>query len=249
MMMLNNDNVKYMTKSVSDGKKVIRVLLADDHQVILDGLAALIGSESETMNVVGRTNDPDKIVGLTRELAPDVVLLDLDLGRDRNGAKVSGLDLLPQIKSENGANVLILTGEQDVALHAEAISRGAKGVVIKNAPGDMIIQAIKKTAAGQRWHSDEILDYLMKRQQQKAASSEPDKIDAENIATLTPTQLRVIATVAANVTLTNSQIAKILHISEHTLKNHLTEINSKLNTKNKMDLFMFVTKHKLDKNI
>jgi DNA-binding CsgD family transcriptional regulator len=74
-------------------------------------------------------------------------------------------------------------------------------------------------------------------------------LDSENIATLTPTQLRVIATIAANVTSTNSQIAKLLRISEHTLKNHLTEINSKLYTKNKMDLFMFAKKHNLDKVI
>lgn len=241
-----------MTKLSSNGhngQKLIRVLLADDHQVILDGLAALINSECETMNVVGRTNDPNQIVGLARELDPDVVLLDLDLGGNKDGAKVCGLDLLSQIKSENKANVLILTGEQGVALHAEAISRGAKGVVMKNAPGEVVIQAIKKTAAGQRWHSDEILDYLMKSQQQKAAASaEPENADLENIATLTPTQLRVVATVAANVTSTNSQIAKMLRISEHTLKNHLTEINSKLNTKNKMDLFMYAKKHNLDKN-
>ncbi len=74
-------------------------------------------------------------------------------------------------------------------------------------------------------------------------------MDAENIATLTRTQLRVIATIAANVTMTNSQIAKLLRISGHTLKNHLTEINSKLYTKNKMDLFMYAKKHNLDKII
>ncbi len=234
--------------NLSSDKQVIRVLLVDDHQIILDGLAALIDSESESMKVAGRTNDPEKVAVLAQELKPDVVLLDLDLGKGKDGTKICGIDLLPDLVNEAKAKVLILTGEQDVALHAEAVSRGAKGVVLKNAPGEVIIQAIKKAADGQRWHSDEILDYIMKRQQQKnVASSEPENMDAENIATLTRTQLRVIATIAANVTSTNSQIAKLLRISEHTLKNHLTEINSKLYTKNKMDLFMFAKKHNLDK--
>jgi DNA-binding NarL/FixJ family response regulator len=220
----------------------------DDHQIILDGLAALINSESETMTVVGRTNDPERILALARELDPDVVLLDLDLGKNKAGVKVSGIDLLPQLAKESKAKVLILTGEQDIALHAEAISLGAKGVVIKNAPGDVIIQAVKKVAGGQRWHSDEILDYMMNgRQQKDLASNGQTDLDSDNIATLTPTQLRVITTVASNVTSTNSQIAKLLRISEHTLKNHLTEINSKLYTRNKMDLFMFAKKHNLDK--
>lgn len=234
----------------SSEKQVIRVLLVDDHQIILDGLAALINSESETMTVVERTSQPEKVLPLARKLDPDVILLDLDLGKAKDGKKICGIDFLPQLAGETKAKVLILTGERDIALHAEAISRGAKGVVLKNAPAEVIIQAIHKVAAGQRWHSDEILDYIMREQHQKNNhSSEPANLDSENIATLTPTQLRVIATIAANVTSTNSQIAKLLRISEHTLKNHLTEINSKLYTKNKMDLFMFAKKHNLDKVI
>ena len=231
----------------SSEKQVIRVLLVDDHQIILDGLAALINSSSETMTVVELTSQPENVLSLAQKVNPDVILLDLDLGKGKDGKKICGIDLLPQLTAESKAKVLILTGEQDIALHAEAISRGAKGVVLKNAPGEVIIQAINKVAAGQRWHSDEIIDYIMTEQQKNTSSSAPADLDSENIATLTPTQLRVIATIAANVTSTNSQIAKLLRISEHTLKNHLTEINSKLYTKNKMDLFMFAKKHNLDK--
>lgn len=241
----------------SSNKNVIRVLLADDHQMILDGLAALIDAESAAMTVAGRTSDPEKILELVCRLDPDVVLLDLDLGKNRHGEKVCGLDLLPQIVSRSRARVLILTGEQDVALHAEAIGRGAKGVVVKNAPGAVIVQAIRKAAAGQRWHTDELLEYIMNRHSgggggaaaaAEEASDSGDAAARRNIASLTATQRRVIATIAANVTSTNSRIAGLLRISEHTLKNHLTEINSKLCTKNKMDLFMFAKKHNLDKN-
>jgi len=235
-----------MTNFSSD-KQIINVLLADDHQMILDGLAALISSENKAIKLVGLTSDSERIIPLARELNPDVILLDLDLGTDKDGKKVSGIDLLPHLARECKAKVLILTGESDVSLHAEAISRGAKGVVLKNAPGEVIIQAVKKIAAGQRWHSDEILDHLMTRQNKDKLSDETEDLDSKNIATLTPMQLRVIATITANVTSTNKQIANLLRISEHTLKNHLTEINSKLYTKNKMDLFMFAKRHNLDK--
>ena len=234
-------------KDFTSAKQTINVLLVDDHQMILDGLAALISSESETLKVVGRTSDSEQITSLARELDPDVILLDLDLGKNKDGKKISGIDFLSQLANESKAKILILTGESDIALHAEAISRGAKGVVLKNAPGEVIIQAIKKIAAGQRWHSDEIIDYMTTHQKKGAASDKPEDLDSENIATLTPMQLRVIATITANVTMPNKQIASLLRISEHTLKNHLTEINSKLYTKNKMDLFMFAKRHNLDK--
>jgi DNA-binding NarL/FixJ family response regulator len=234
-------------KDFTSAKQTINVLLIDDHQMILDGLAALISSENETIKVVGRTSDSEQIASLARELDPDVILLDLDLGKNKDGTKICGLDFLPQLATESKAKVLILTGESDIALHAEAISRGAKGVVLKNAPGEIIIQAIKKIAAGQRWHSDEIIDYMTTHHKKGASSDKPEDLDSENIATLTPMQLRVIATITANVTMPNKQIANLLRISEHTLKNHLTEINSKLYTKNKMDLFMFAKRHNLDK--
>ncbi len=234
-------------KDFTSAKQKINVLLIDDHQMILDGLAALISSENETIKVVGRTSDSEQIASLARELDPDVILLDLDLGKNKDGTKICGIDFLPQLTNESKAKVLILTGESDIALHAEAISRGAKGVILKNAPGEVIIQAIKKIAAGQRWHSDEIIDYMTTHHKKGTSSDKPKDLDSENIATLTPMQLRVIATITANVTMPNKQIASLLRISEHTLKNHLTEINSKLYTKNKMDLFMFAKRHNLDK--
>lgn len=234
-------------KDFTSAEQTINVLLVDDHQMILDGLAALIGSENETLKVVGRTGDSERIASLARELEPDVILLDLDLGKDKDGKKISGIDFLHLLANESKAKVLILTGESDVALHAEAISRGAKGVILKNAPGTVIIQAIKKIAAGQRWHSDEIIDYMTTHHKKSASSGKPKDLDSENIATLTPMQLRVIAAITANVTMPNKQIANLLRISDHTLKNHLTEINSKLSTKNKMDLFMYAKRHNLDK--
>jgi DNA-binding NarL/FixJ family response regulator len=226
-------------------RNLIAVLLIDDHQIILDGLAAVVDSETKAMKVVGRTSTPEQAYQLAKELKPDVIMLDLDLGHNKDGDKIRGLDLIPELTKEGEAKVLILTGELDVAIHAEAIKLGAKGVVLKNSPAETIIQAIKKVADGARWHSDKVLDYLMTNRQMDGKS----KVDpeAENIASLTPMQLRVIGVVAANITLTNKQIAKQLHMSEHTLKNHLTEINSKLRTKNKMDLFMFAKKHNLDK--
>lgn len=227
-------------------KKLINVLLVDDHQMILDGLTALINSESEMMRVVGRTSDPRQVLPMTLELDPDVLMLDLDLGKDEDGRKICGIDLLPDLAKESKTKVLILTGELDVAVQAEAVNRGARGVILKNAPGEVIIRAVKKIAGGQRWHSDEILDYITTHRERDKSCEDSRKSDSANIETLTPMQLRVITAVAGNVTSSNKQIAKMMRISEHTLKNHLTEINSKLNTKNKMDLFMFAKKHNLD---
>jgi len=119
----------------------IRVLLADDHATFLWGLEKLIESERSRIEVVGKARNPSEMLRAARIHDPDVVVLDVDL------AGVNSIDLLPELLLETSARVLMLTGSRDPSLAERARQRGAHGFLTKDAPAELIIQAIKQAFA------------------------------------------------------------------------------------------------------
>src|SRR5690348_16115928 len=123
----------------------IRLLLVNSHQIVLWGLEKLINHESPGMEVVGKaTNGPDAIQ-LAREKKPDVVLLDLYLGREK------GIDLIPDLLKEQRSHIIIFTEIHDQAAVDRAVFNGARGVIYKEEPTQNILKAIEKIHAGELW--------------------------------------------------------------------------------------------------
>ena len=183
----------------------IRVLIADDHFVVRMGLLGVVNTEPD-MEVVGEAADGVQVVELFRKLNPDLVLMDL-----RMPVK-DGIAATREIKSSHpNARVLMLTTyDGDTDIH-RAMQAGAQGYVLKNSTGDKLIPALRAVASGEKWIPKEVATRLASR-----------KMFEE----LTPREIEVLQQMARG--LANKEIADVLGISEHTVKDHLKSILGKL---------------------
>ncbi len=217
----------------------IRVFLIDDHRSILWGLERLINSGNPAMVVVGSA--PNFTEGLKTIAAarPDVILLDIDLGGE------NGIDGIPKLLDKTGAKILVLTGVRDHLMHDRAVLAGASGVVEKEAAAETILTAIGKVYEGQVWLDRKATGRIFVEFSRDGAAKTANP-DLALMNTLTDREKDIVAATTAHAGATAKTIAASLHISEHTLRNHLTSIYGKLNVANRLELFSFVHKHGLN---
>jgi DNA-binding NarL/FixJ family response regulator len=183
----------------------IRILVADDHFVVRMGLTALVNTEPD-LEVVGEAVDGAQAVAAFDKHRPDLVLMDL-----RMPVK-DGVRATAEIKAKHpSARVLMLTTfDGDTDIH-RAMEAGAQGYVLKNTTGDKLIPALRAVASGQRWIPKEIATRLASR---------------NLFEDLTPRELQVLEQMAKG--LANKEIADVLKITGHTVKDHLKSILGKL---------------------
>jgi two-component system, NarL family, nitrate/nitrite response regulator NarL len=140
--------------------------------------------------------------------------------------------------------VLVLTGMRDTAVHHAAVAAGARGVVAKEAEPELILKAIRKVHAGEIW-----LDRVgMQKVFSSLVSRKPAAPAVEvhpGIASLTPRERHIIHVLTSNAGAPAKQVAALLKISEHTLRNHLTSIYDKLGVASRLGLYEFAQKNRL----
>jgi DNA-binding NarL/FixJ family response regulator len=217
----------------------IRVFLIDDHRTILWGLEKLIESGNPSMRVVGSATGYAAAAKLLEQASPDVIVLDLDLGQE------SGLDAIPKLLATSKAKILVLTGLRDESVRHNAVLAGARGVVEKEARAETILAAIAKVHEGEIWLDRAATGRLLVEVSRKNAARATPTPEQRKIAALTVREREIIALTTANAGATAKTIAEKLHISEHTLRNHLTSIYEKLGVANRLELFAFAHQHKL----
>ena len=221
-------------------QKTIRVMIVEDHEVVLWGLKKLIDGEAPSMSVVASAGNRWGALVAARQTHPDVVLLDLTLGDE------SGLDFLPRLRQEVGnGRVLVLTGLRDVETHRAALRRGACGVVPKDAPADVVLKAVRKVSEGEVWYDREGTFDVLKDLLQGAGDQSLRESVAPLIASLTPKEREIITVISSEANSTNRQVARTLRISENTLRNHLSSIYDKLGVGNRLELLKFTLNHGL----
>jgi two-component system nitrate/nitrite response regulator NarL len=214
----------------------IRVELVDDHSVVRSGLRLLVESRPGWRVVAEAASAADAVAGAARE-QPDVILLDLDLGRD------SGLDCLPRFREvAPNARVLVLTGLRDTELHQQAVRLGAAGVVVKDKAADLLLKAIERVHAGETW-LDRITTANLLAELARGVRPRPPDPEETKIASLTAREREVIGLVTEG--LRNKEIAERLHISEATIRHHLTSIFSKLEVTDRLGLTIYAFRHGL----
>jgi DNA-binding NarL/FixJ family response regulator len=217
----------------------IRILLVDDHQSLLWGLAKLIESEKPGMEVVGVAAEMSEALVVAQREQPDVILLDIDLGG------VNSLDSLPDLLKAVKAYVLILTGVRDTETHDRAMLSGARGILHKEESAEIILKAIRNVAGGEIWldrrATGRVFSKLLNARSDEASP------DAARIATLTAREREIINVIINQKRSTNKQIADQMGISEYTLRNHLTSIYSKLEVDNRLELVMYSLEYGLNK--
>lgn len=213
----------------------IRILIVDDHLVVRAGLHMLIENHPG-MTVVAMASNRAEALELSTSAAPNLILLDLDLGGE------NALTFLTQLRETTpNARILVLTGLRDTDAHRQAVQLGAMGVVLKEHAPDVLIKAIEKVHAGEIW-----LDRpTMGRMLREMSAREEKEIDPEvaKIESLTQREREVVALIAEG--LKNKQIAQRLFISETTVTHHLSSIYSKLGVSDRLELVIYAFAHKL----
>ena len=219
----------------------IRVFLADDHQITLWGLRRLIDSSRPHMEVVGTASSRAGLLNDAALADADVILLDLDLGGEDSA------DSLSDLRQRCRGRVLVLTGADDLAQHRMAVMKGARGVVHKSEPAEVILRAIEKVNDGEVWVNRSLMGEVLGllTDTSRAAMSHQADPHLERITSLTPRERDIVTAMVRKAGAKQFVVAEDLGMSEHTLRNHLTTIYSKLGVHGRLELHLFATEHGL----
>jgi DNA-binding NarL/FixJ family response regulator len=211
--------------------KRIRIVLADDHAIVLDGLEQLFRLEPE-FEVVARSTTAEAALKAVQEHQPDILVLDLVMpGHDGIWVlrELAGLDL--------PTRTVLLTAHVDENRLVEAIRLGVWGVVLKEMAPRMLMECVRKVHAGEKWLEQQSVTRAMERMQKR--ESEIDRLTR----LLTPRELEIVR--LASEGLRNKEIGEKLSITEGTVKIHLHNIYEKLGVTGRPQLILYATKHGL----
>jgi DNA-binding NarL/FixJ family response regulator len=208
----------------------LRVVLADDHHFFREGLRNVLTSEG--MAVVGEAADAHGAVALARELAPDVVVIDLNMSDASSVEAIREIvAALPEI------HVVVLTVSVDEGDVREALTAGAYGYLLKDARTSEIAGAIRQAAADQGVVSGEIMRALVARMPSGDQASERKAYDAHILTARELDVLRLLADGADN-----AAIGEALSISKHTVKQYVTNILEKLKLQNRVQAAVYAVR-------
>ncbi len=192
----------------------IRILIADDHGVVREGLRALFKRAPE-FSVVAEASDGAEVVRLVHERKPDVAIVDISMPR------VSGIDAVRQIRKSNpGTKVLILTIHEDEEYVHQLVSAGANGYVLKEAGKDDILKAVRAVHAGERFFSPKVSNLIV---EDFVKRSNPAPRPS---ASLTDREMEVLGYIAQGMT--NAEIADRMFLSIRTIGTHRNNLMHKL---------------------
>jgi DNA-binding NarL/FixJ family response regulator len=205
----------------------VRVLLADDHQLMREGTAALLGADAR-IEVVGLARDGREALALAERRAPDVVLLDLNM------PVLGGLEACARLREGGGPEVLMLTvSDEEPDLYA-ALRVGAAGYLTKDVPPAELIEAVLAVARGEPRIAPAMASRMLAELGRGTAPPDP-------LAALSDRERDVLALLAEG--LRNREIAERLVISEATVKTHVRHVLEKLRFRNRAEAAAFAARH------
>jgi two-component system nitrate/nitrite response regulator NarL len=215
--------------------KTTRILLADDHAIFRDGLRRLLESEPE-FQVIGEAADGAEAIIKTRELEPDLLLLDLAMPR------IPGIEALRELTRGGSptTKIILLTAAIEKNQIVEALQIGARGIVMKEAATQLLFKSIRSVMAGQFWVGRESVGDMVQYLREKTESQLPAGGRSYG---LTRREMEIVSAIVAG--LTNKEIAKKFTLSEDTVKHHLTNIFNKVGVSSRLELALFAINHRL----
>jgi DNA-binding NarL/FixJ family response regulator len=212
---------------------VIRVLVADDHEVVRAGVTALV-DRMEDLEICAATGDADEAVSLVDDLRPDVVLMDVRFGP---GA-TDGIEATRAIRQRHpDVGVVVLTSFHDDDALFAAIAAGAGAVVLKDLESTELVSAIRHVAAG-----ESVLDPAVTASVLDRLRGAPGALGDAKLGRLSPRELEILALVAEGRT--NREIAERLHLSEKTIKNNVTHLLAKLDVGRRSEAASYYARHR-----
>ncbi len=219
--------------AVAETPRKIRVVIADDHPIVRDGLKKLLGLE-EDIEVVGEACDGRELLEKLDELEPDVVLLDLRM------PNLDGLGALQAMQHTNRtkSKVIVLTASEDKNEFVQAMKLGCSGIVLKQTSADLIVKSIRKVYGGEIWLDSHTTAAVMRQFATVGESSGPSAGGrVRERSPLSAREREIVALVAQGFK--NKEMAEKMFISEQTVKNHLHNIFDKLGVSDRLELALY----------
>jgi len=209
---------------------MIRVLLADDHSIVRDGLRRIV-EESGNMEVVAEADDGHEAIQKTRDHTPDVVVVDISM------PGLDGLEVISRLSTDfPDLPILVLTMHEEEQYVVRAIEAGAKGYLTKKSAPEQLVTAIRKVYEGARYLTEEAVEMLALRVARGADGRSP-------LDSLSTRELQVLRRLAMGHT--NREIASAYHISIKTVDTYRFRLLKKLGLRNNAELSRFAIQNHL----
>lgn len=204
----------------------VRILIADDHGLLREGLKGLL-EEYDDLHIVGEATTGADAIAKVNELKPDILLLDLIM------PEMGGVEVLEALAAQaSPTKVVVLTGADDDELLARSIRGGASGYLLKDAASNQLVDAIRKVAEGGCWLPPDLTEKLF-----RGIANRPRGEETAKLSLLTAREVEVFKLLGEAKS--NSEIADQLFISEHTVKVHVGRILEKLGLSNRAEAVKF----------
>ena len=206
-----------------------RILLADDHRMVAEGLKSLLAEEFELAGIV---EDGRAMVKAARELRPDVIVADISM------PLLNGIDALAQLKQDDpGVRVVFLTMHRNAAYARRALEAGAAGFVLKHSASAELVLAVRAALQGRTFVTPDLAAELMRTAKQ-GPQGHPDPV-----AAMTPRQREILQLLAEGKSA--KEIAAVLGLSARTVEDHKYRLMESLGIENSAELIHFAIKHGL----
>ena len=224
-----------ISTTAQSSQRPVRLILAHHYPISLLGLERILADEKRVMTVVGKTSNTLDAFNLALKNSADIILLRVDQTPGKKEAVVTAI-------AKSKVSVVLLGSPHDHSADDDAILAGAKGLIGIDSAPKVYVKAIQKVYAGEVWMDRATTARIFMKACSDGKSDDAD-LGAQAVASLTARERQIVLASGANPGATISELANTLHISERTFSNHLTAIYSKLGVRNRLDLYLFASKH------
>ena len=219
----------------------IKVQVIDPHEITLWAIKHLV-SNDDRFEICATASNSSEALKFALAAEPDVIVVEPDLEDDEDG-----IALITALLEKTKAKIIVYTGSRNSAIHDQAVVKGARGVISKTESTDTLLKAIEKIHIGELWINRNATSRIL---MQIAQANAPKQLTSEQkkLATLSAKEEKVTRAIQMHSEKTLKEIASTLNISEHTLRNHLASVYSKLDLRNRLELYVYCGKYQKTDN-
>ena len=215
----------------------IKVHIADDHQLLIDGIEAVLSSE-ENIEIVGSSLNGEDVLNWFASNEADILILDINM------PKVDGISVLQSfLKNGIQQKVIVLSSYDDTKLIKEVLKIGASGFLAKKCAGKNIVEAINQVYSGKHYFSESVKDKLLASFTNNYLNLDDGSEDNSFFSSLTPRETDVLKLICKQ--LNSKEISAELHISTNTVETHRKNLINKLKVKNVVGLAIYALKNNI----
>jgi two-component system nitrate/nitrite response regulator NarL len=234
-MELGEQSATAAVPAITTEPGIIRVVLADDHPIVRDGLKKLLSLEDD-IRVIGEAADGRELVQVVQQLSPDVVVLDL---RMPNMDGLATLQVFQQLELK--PRIIVLTASEDKNEFVQAMKLGCSGIVLKQTAPELIVKSIRKVFSGEIWLDSHTTAAVMRQfataNEVMGGSPSGTTARGRERSPLSQREREIVGLVAQGYK--NREMAEKMFISEQTVKNHLHNIFDKLGVSDRLELALY----------